>query len=199
MKFKICGIKECEEIKYINKIKADYIGFVFSESKRKISIDKCKNLIDKLDCNIKKVGVFKNENVEFILKASSECSLDIIQLHGDEDLDFINLLAGKCVWKAFKADNNLYNNIKTYNNKVDKILIDSNEAGSGKSFNFEILRGLEKEKFIIAGGIGAQNIKELLNIYRPYAVDLSSSVESDGKKSLEKLLEFKQIFDGVNI
>lgn len=199
MKIKICGIKELDEINYINKIECDYVGFVFSESKRKVSITTCKKLVENLDFRIKRVGIFKNESLKFILEASESCCIDIIQLHGDESLEFINKLKGKCVWKAIKANEFLYKNIKIYNNKVDKIIIDANIAGSGKTFDWNMLKLLESEKFIIAGGICENNLEELIKFYRPYAIDLSSSVELSGKKDLNKLLSLKEKFDEVNI
>lgn len=199
MKYKICGVQHLEEIDYINKIKPDFVGFIFSKSKRQISRDKFKSLKALLDKRIKVVAVFKDESLEFVREILEEEKIDVVQLHGDESIEYINNLGKINIWKALDGgDKKLKDKIKKYEKLVERIILDYKNPGEGKSFEWNILKGLSRKKLIIAGGVNKDNLEELFKIYKPYAVDLSSSVEKEDKKDYLKLLEFKERFLELN-
>lgn len=150
VKVKICGIRRAEDIEIINKYPPDYIGFVFAESKRKINLDTAKTLKKMLKVNIPVVGVFVNGNIEDILELYRNDIIDIAQLHGDENEDYINQLKeeapGIKLIKAIeinkKEDLNDYENIN-----VEYLLLDSGK-GSGKTFNWDLInKNISKDFF----------------------------------------------------
>lgn len=194
MLVKICGITTLEEIDYINELKPDYTGFVFAESKRKVNIENGKELLKALDKDIKSVGVFRNNTKEYIIEVIENIPLDIIQLHGDEDNDFINYLKDKTnceVWKAVGIKNK-EDLIKAKDFNVETLLLDGSNPGSGELFPWEYLKEIDVNKrFFIAGGINEENVLEAMENVNPYGVDTSSGVETieNGirKKDKEKI------------
>lgn len=181
MLIKICGITKPKEIKILNEEKPDFAGFVFAESKRKVDAKTSKTLIELLDKDIKTVGVFRNNNMEYILEVLKTVKLDIIQLHGSESNDFINELSNKTdciIWKAFSI--NSKEDIDVINKcPVNTILLDGSNPGSGKAFNWEHLNNKKINKnIIIAGGINEDNILDAMRTFNPFAADMSSSVET---------------------
>ena len=155
IQIKICGITNKEEIEYLNILKPEYIGFVFTKSKREVTGEKVKELCLNLDDNIKKVGVFKDNSIDEILDVLGNVDLDVIQLHGKEDEDFINLLKKSMnksikIWKAISikdiksmkkyiARNKqlVGNNEKQGDYLIDNFLIDGDNPGSGEAFSLE--------------------------------------------------------------
>lgn len=194
MLVKICGITTLEEIDYINELKPDYTGFVFAESKRKVNIENGKELLKALDKDIKSVGVFRNNTKEYIIEVIKNIPLDIIQLHGDEDNDFINYLKDKTnceIWKAVGIKNK-EDLIKAKDFNVETLLLDGSNPGSGELFPWEYLKEIDVNKrFFIAGGINEENVLEAMENVNPYGVDTSSGVETieNGirKKDKEKI------------
>ncbi len=194
MLVKICGITTLEEIDYINELKPDYTGFVFAESKRKVNIENGKELLKALDKDIKSVGVFRNNTKEYIIEVIENIPLDIIQLHGDEDNDFINYLKDKTnceIWKAVGIKNK-EDLIKAKDFNVETLLLDGSNPGSGELFPWEYLKEIDVNKrFFIAGGINEENVLEAMENVNPYGVDTSSGVETieNGirKKDKEKI------------
>lgn len=202
VKVKICGLKRVEDIYYANALKIDYAGFVFAESRRRIDLALAKNLVSRLDDGIKKVGVFVNEKREVIEKIVKELRLDVVQFHGDEKPEDT---AGYDVevWKAFrvKSEDSL-EQVEKY--PVDRILLDSpglimNNAtsscipygGTGHSFDWSILKSLTiKLPVILAGGLNPDNVITAIKQVKPYAVDVSSGVETNGYKDFEKMKKF---------
>lgn len=181
MLVKICGITQIEEIEELNKLKPDYVGFVFAKSKRKVDKDCVKILISKLDKDIKSVGVFRNNKFNEILNILDEIRLDVIQLHGDEDEDFIYKLKEKVnceIWKALSVQS--YKDLlKAYEYPVDTILLDGSSPGSGKVFPWKVLEESSINKnILLAGGINEDNVISAINKIRPYGIDVSSGVES---------------------
>lgn len=181
MLVKICGITTLEEIDYINELKPDYTGFVFAESKRKVNIENGKELLKALDKDIKSVGVFRNNTKEYIIEVIENIPLDIIQLHGDEDNDFINYLKDKTnceIWKAVGIKNK-EDLIKAKDFNVETLLLDGSNPGSGELFPWEYLKEIDVNKrFFIAGGINEENVLEAMENVNPYGVDTSSGVET---------------------
>lgn len=198
MKIKACGLFREEDINYANELKPDYIGFVFAESKRKVGVEKAYNLKKKLDKEIKSVGVFVNDNLDFILNLIKDKIIDIVQLHGNEDNDFLDNLKTKTSAKIIKfiPVENADSILNSLNIESDFILLDNLKGGAGKTFNwnylkeaFELNNNLKKifnEKYFLAGGLNKENISEALK-FNPYCVDLSGGLETDGVKDYEKM------------
>ncbi len=198
MKIKTCGLFRKEDINYANKLKPNYIGFVFAESKRKVKVEEACNLKNKLDKEIKAVGVFVNDNFDFILNLIKDKIIDIIQLHGSEDNDFIDNLKIKTNSKIIKSvtvenENSILESVNIFS---DFILLDNFKCEVGKTFNWNYLKEAFKlnknfknifnEKYFLAGGLNKENINEALE-FNPYCVDLSGGLETDGIKDFDKM------------
>ncbi|MED2763201.1 phosphoribosylanthranilate isomerase [Bacillus thuringiensis] len=195
MKVKICGITDVETAKSACEYGADALGFVFAESKRKITPKRAKEIIQELPANVLKIGVFVNESVEVIRKIADECGLTHVQLHGDEDNYQIRRLNIPCIKSLGVTSERDMKNAQRY--ETDYILFDSPKekfhGGNGKTFSWELLGHMPKElrkKTILAGGLNALNIEEAIRTVRPYMVDVSSGVETEGKKDVEKIKQF---------
>ena len=193
-KIKICGLsRECD-IDFVNTAKPDFIGFVFADkSKRKVDFDTALKLKNQLDKNIKSVGVFVNNDMDFILSLVNNGIIDLIQLHGDEDENYILSLKEKTSAKIIRAVR-----VKTAEDiltadklPVDYLLLDTctkgEYGGSGKTFDWNMIPKISKPYFL-AGGLNAENIKSALKV-GAYCLDVSSGVETDGKKDKDKIIE----------
>lgn len=196
VKIKICGIKRLEDIKLANKYKPDYIGFVFADSKRKVSHDLAYELKQNLDSDIISVGVFVDSPIEEIVKLFNEGVIEVAQLHGDEDEKYIKSLKDntndklkiiKAVEMSYKTDLLKYDDFP-----ADYLLLDSGK-GSGKTFDWGLIRNDLKKEFFLAGGLNSENVKELIMKFNPYAIDLSSSLEVDGYKDENKIKEIMEV------
>jgi len=189
---KICGLKRMEDIEYVNEFKPDYVGFVFANSKRQVSIQTGAMLCKGLSPEIKKVGVFVNEAPKVINLAIKECGLDLNQLHGDEGPDFVDYIEAQA-WKASRVKSAKdIEDIESY--PVSRYLLDaySEDAygGTGIRFNWEIVREVKTEKkLILAGGINIDNIEEAIKIPNVDVIDVSGGVETDGVKDKNKIRE----------
>lgn len=195
VKVKICGIKRAEDIKIINKYPPDYIGFVFAESKRKVSFDTAKILKNLLKVDIPVVGVFVNSNIEDILELYRNNIIDIAQLHGDENENYINQLKEKepelKLIKAIKITKK--ENLQDYENlNVEYLLLDSGK-GSGKTFNWDLINKNISKEFFLAGGINSTNFNQAIEKFQPYAIDLSSSVETNNHKDKDKIKKIMEL------
>ncbi len=187
-KIKICGLFRPEDIGYVNDAKPDFAGFImdFPKSHRSIDFSLAKNLIFSLDKDIKPVCVVVNKPIDYIIKLSEIC--DIIQLHGDETNEFISEIKLKMpntqIWKAFKITCR-DDFIKAQNSIADRVLLD-NGYGTGEVFDWNMIEKFN-EDFILAGGLNCENIKSAIEKFKPYALDLSSSVETDKIKDFNKI------------
>ena len=198
MKIKTCGLFREEDIDYANELKPDYVGFVFAESKRKVSVEKAYNLKNKLDKEIKAVGVFVNDNLDFISNLIKEKIIDIVQLHGNEDNDFLDNLKTETNAKIIKfiPVENTDSILKSVDIPADFILLDNLKGGAGKTFNwnylkeaFEINKNFFEifgKKYFLAGGLNKENIEEALK-FNPYCADLSGGLETNGIKDFDKM------------
>lgn len=188
-KIKICGLKRERDIEYVNEFLPEFAGFVFyPKSKRYVDFEKAKFLKSKLDKNIKAVGVFVNEDIENILFLCNNNIIDIVQLHGNEDEEYIKKLKEKTekpIIKAVRIDENKDDYSSLFNTSADYILLDST-AGSGKTFDWEKV-SLPQKPFFAAGGINIENAEKAIKIFTPFALDISSGVETDGVKDSEKI------------
>lgn len=198
VKIKICGLMRSKDIEYVNEFMPDYIGFVFAKSKRQIDFDTAKRLKEKLDKSIKTVGVFVDEDIETIAQIVNEGVIELVQLHGSEDESYILNLRQKLksdigIIKAVRV-NSLNNNILKDNllNKIstnaDFVLLDSG-AGSGEVFDWDKKIVCNKPVFL-AGGLNEYNVSEAIKKIQPFAVDVSSGVETAGFKDIEKIRSF---------
>jgi phosphoribosylanthranilate isomerase len=182
MKIKICGLSREEDIAYVNEAKPDLIGFVFAKSRRQVSDKQAKKLKSLLDTHIKSVGVFIDEPREHIVNLVKEGIIDIIQLHGHESQDDIEYYKKTCHVPIIKARH--VDDSKHYDCDFD--LIDNINPGSGQKFDWSLIK-VNKPTFL-AGGIGIDDIEELSHL-PIVGIDLSSSVETDGIKDREKIID----------
>ncbi|MDD4370950.1 MAG: phosphoribosylanthranilate isomerase [Anaerostipes sp.] len=201
MKIKMCGLRRFLDIEYANICMPDYVGFIFADSKRKVEVDTAKILIEKLNKNIQSVGVFVNEPLDTLKNIIEKTDIDIIQLHGDETKEYIEEVRSftkKEIWKAFRVEEKRQiEEANQYN--VHKYLFDSfsKEAygGTGKRLNLELFNGVKLEKpFFLAGGFTVEQINEELKKTKSYGVDISSGIETDGWKDLNKM---KQVMEQI--
>ena len=198
VKIKICGIRRFEDIDIVNKYKPDYIGFVFADSKRQISHELAAKLKSNLDSDIVSVGVFVDADTDEIVNLFDEGTIEIAQLHGDESDEYIGQLKertndGLKIIKAVEMSED--RNLSYYDNfNVDYLLLDSGK-GSGKTFDWNLIKSDLKKEFFLAGGISSANVEEAIEKFAPYAIDLSSSLETDGFKDEEKVKEIMEVIN----
>lgn len=190
-KIKLCGLSRPCDIKAANRLKPEYIGFVFApKSKRKVTSQKAADLKRLLAPNIKAVGVFVNENPESVACLLNIGMIDMAQLHGDEDETYIGqlrTLTDKPVIKAFRIKTEL--DIKAANeSSADYVLLDSG-AGTGTVFDWKLIKSV-KRPYFLAGGLNLNNVENAIKMLRPYAVDVSSGIETDGLKDKTKMAAF---------
>lgn len=189
-KVKFCGLTRDCDIAWANELKPDFIGFIFAQkSRRYLTKERASKLKERLNPAIKVVGVFVNESIDSIL--SYNHIIDIIQLHGTETNEFITVLkqrTDKPIIKAIcindKCDIALANQFV-----ADYILLDSKEGGSGTVFNWELTKEIRKP-FFLAGGLNCDNITDAIKRVSPYAVDVSSGIETNGYKAKDKMSYF---------
>ena len=198
VKIKICGLKRLEDIKIVNKYKPDFIGFVFADSKRKVTPDLARQMKQNLDDSIQSVGVFVDAAIDEILEIHEQGIIDMAQLHGSESEDYIEKLKKKSnnqlkIINAIEMDDE--KDLLEYDNSTaDYLLLDSGK-GSGKTFDWRLIRKDLKKEFFLAGGLNYQNISRAINEFDPYAIDLSSSVETNGYKDE---LKIKKVMEAMN-
>ncbi|WP_066061536.1 phosphoribosylanthranilate isomerase [Neobacillus soli] len=194
MKVKICGITDVETGITASRYGADAIGFVFAESKRKVSIEKATEIAAHLPKEVFKVGVFVNETKEEIEEIASCVGLTHIQLHGDETASFSESLSLPVIKALSFQGNESLESLKDF--PSDFILLDSPKGkyrgGNGTVFNWREVSPqlISSKKVILAGGLHVGNVEDAINIIQPYMVDVSSGVETNGKKDLEKIKTF---------
>ena len=215
VKIKICGLRRKEDIEMVNKYKPDYIGFVFAESPRKVSYEEAKELSGLLSDGIVHVGVFVNEHMKLIVDLFDDGIIKIAQLHGDEDEKYIRNLKDKSIEQTGKEIpvinaieiKDISNDVidDDYNNKLlewrdsasDYFILDSGK-GSGKTFDWNLIdKSSEffKNSIFLAGGLNSENLSSAIEEFNPFAVDLSSSVETDGFKDEDKIKEIITIME----
>ena len=221
-KVKMCGISKVETIPAIIDAKPDYMGLVFAPSKRQVTVDQAKTLVEELykqnvvgnnseaeqtepvtsldtasSETIKTIGVFVNETVENLLKIAEEVKLDVIQLHGDEDESFIQLKeqSNVEVWKAVQV-RSAADAEKWIDSSADMLLFDAyhkdERGGTGEVFDWSSLDEFERP-FMLAGGIDSTNVARAIRTVRPYGLDISSGIETEGVKDDEKMKAFTNI------
>lgn len=202
-KVKICGLKSLADVAIVNKYLPEYVGFVFADTKRKVSDELAREMKRQLDTRIQTVGVFVNEPKEHIVALCRQGVLDMVQLHGDEDKAYITALKREIqapIMKAIRVQST--GQVKEeLQNDADFWLFDTYKkgvyGGSGERFSLSFLQEIldtetMQRPFFIAGGLDAQNVREVLEQTACAGVDVSSGVETDGRKDEAKVREFIQ-------
>lgn len=191
IKIKFCGLKRRADIEAANALKPDFIGFVFAkDSRRYISPENAAVLKSRLSSEISAVGVFVNERPEYIASLLDDGLIDLAQLHGDEDEAYISRLkglTGKPVIKAFRISS-ASEAVKASASSADMILLDSG-TGSGRTFNWQLIKEIPRPYFL-AGGLDPVNAGDAVRLLNPWAVDVSSGIETDGLKDIKKMAAF---------
>ncbi|MEC5156696.1 phosphoribosylanthranilate isomerase [Chryseobacterium sp. MP_3.2] len=207
LKLKVCGLTKLDQIEELISLNTDFLGFIFYEKSPRyvlnfLTLDEIKSINHQA-----KVGVFVNESLERIVEISTKAALNYIQLHGDEDNDFIFNLREKLnheikMIKVFRIGTELENlkfKIQNLESEVDYFLFDTDSksfGGTGHSFNWQILNDLEITKpYFLSGGISDENIDhiKLLN-QQPFALDINSKFEIEpGNKDVQKIKKFKNL------
>ena len=185
-KVKICGLSTKGAVETAVSAGADYIGFVFAPSKRQVTLEEATELAKLIPANVKKVGVFVSPSREELLEAIEKVGLDLVQIHGQVADDLFEDLPCASI-QAVQVDEGGH----VPNSQADYLLFDAPVAGSGQTFDWGKLdtTGVA-QPFFIAGGLNENNVEEAIQHFTPFAVDVSSGVETDGKKDHEKIRRF---------
>ena len=199
-KIKLCGLSRPEDIAAANKLTPEYVGFVFAKgSKRYVTAQTAKILKSQLNGSILAVGVFVNSPVEEVANLLNDGVIDLAQFHGSENEEYISALKGltdKPVIKAFSLETEA-DAARANNSSADLILLDSAVGGSGKTFDRSLLKFIKRQYFL-AGGLDAENVVEAVRSFHPFAVDVSSGIETDGVKDKTKMAEFVRAVKGAD-
>ena len=209
VKIKICGMRRSEDIEMANRYKPDFVGFVFAQSPRKVSYEQAKELSELLSDDIVPVGVFVNDHMKLIVDLFKDGIIEMAQLHGDEDEKYIRNLKDKSIEETGKQipvinaieikDGADYNDglLKWRDSASDYFILDSGK-GSGKTFDWSLIdkeSEFFKNSIFLAGGLNSENLALAIEEFNPFAVDLSSSVETDGFKDEEKIKDIIKIME----
>ena len=208
-KIKLCGMMKPCDIEYANLVKPDFVGFIFANTRRKISAAQAKEFRKALDAEIPAVGVFVNEDISVITSLVQDGCIDMIQLHGEEDADYIRRLREICdvpVIKAVKVQT--VEQIRQAAFPVDYLLLDTYRkgvlGGTGEAFDWELLREAKAaagdtaegelfgKPYFLAGGLHAGNLREAAAL-GSYGLDVSSGIETDGSKDFDKMVEVMEL------
>lgn len=193
-KVKLCGMYRTEDIDYANELFPDYVGFVmnFPKSHRSIDRERAMRLKKRLSPEIKAVGVFVDETAEICAEMANSRLIDLIQLHGNENEKYLSRLKSMTdvpVIKAVKVSH-AEDIIRAQESSADYLLLDGG-TGEGKCFDHDIIKEMEiKKPVFLAGGLSPENVGALIERFRPFAVDASSSLETNGKKDKNKMAAF---------
>lgn len=199
-KIKFCGLTGDCDIEAANELRPEYIGFVFApKSKRYVTPERAAELKRRLAAGIKAVGVFVNDTPCHVAELLETGIIDIAQLHGSEDEEYIGhlrQLTGKPIIRAFRIKT--AEDIKaTERCTADHVLLDSG-AGTGEVFDWKLIKNM-KRPYFLAGGLSPDNVENAVEQLSPYAVDVSSGIETDGVKDKAKMAAFAAAVRGEKI
>ena len=194
-KVKICGLSTQGAVEAAVSAGADYIGFVFAPSKRQVTVEQAAELAKFIPSHIQKVGVFVSPSRAELLEAVDKVGLDLVQVHGRVTDDLFEDLPCASI-QAVQVDGEGH----VPNSQADYLLFDAPVAGSGQTFDWGRLDTTElSQPFFIAGGLNEDNVVEAIQHFTPYAVDVSSGVETDGQKDHEKIRRFiERVKNGIS-
>jgi phosphoribosylanthranilate isomerase len=191
-KVKICGLSRTEDIHAVNLALPDFIGFVFAKSHRQVDENKARMLKKQLDSRIKVVGVFVNQEIDCIERLYTNGIIDLAQLHGDEDEQYIRRLKEHCSCPVIKAIS-IGSTLPKLLGNADYFLFDTlshQRGGTGESFDWSVLKNYDGPPYFLAGGLNIDNVLSALHLLTPFCIDVSSGVETDGIKDAEKICRF---------
>lgn len=190
-KIKLCGLSRVEDIEIANELFPEFVGFVFAkESKRYVTPAHAEKLRTVLSKKILAVGVFVNENLATVAELLNEGIIDAAQLHDNEDADYISqlrTLTSKPIIKAFQINSHA-NLISVAQSTADYVLLDSG-AGTGEIFDWSLPKDFSRPYFL-AGGLNPENVSAAIKLLKPFAVDVSSGIETNGRKDADKMRKF---------
>ena len=190
-KIKICGLRRPEDIAYVNEAKPDFAGFIIDvpKSRRNVPREKVRELTALLSPEILPVGVFVNAPMETILSLVTDGTLKAVQLHGQESQSYLEELKKQVAVPLIRAFSIRSPEDLTEAEKspADFVLLDNGAGGTGETFDWSLLSSFDRP-FFLAGGLRLENITEAVSRFHPYALDLSSGVETDGYKDKEKII-----------
>ena len=193
-KIKFCGLKTLDDVYVANELSPEFVGFVFApKSKRHVTPAQVEKFRGTLSEKICAVGVFVNENFQTVAELLNAGIIDIAQLHGGEDADYISRLRALTTKPLIKAVR--FDAIK--NSDADFLLIDAG-AGDGKVFDWTLIKNF-RQKYFLAGGLTPENVGDAIKLLKPFAVDVSSGIETDGKKDLKKMATFAEVVRRENL
>ncbi|MBR0464774.1 MAG: phosphoribosylanthranilate isomerase [Clostridia bacterium] len=189
---KLCGLRRLCDVEAANALRPDCVGFVFAKaSRRYISPDEVRHLRGALQPGIQAVGVFVRENPEQIAALLNEEVIDMAQLHGGEDDDYVKrlrALTDRPIIQAYRVGGR--NDLdRARRSAADLILLDSGAGGTGSPFDWALLRDFDRPYFL-AGGLNPDNVAQAIDELRPFGVDVSSGIETDGFKDIGKMKAF---------
>ena len=200
IRIKICGLMRPEDILYVNRVRADYAGFILAEGRRRtLDRERVKELAADLAPGILKTGVFVNQDPDWIAETVRITGIDAVQLHGSEtekEILYLRKLLDEGPGKqcrivmAFRVEGP-EDILRAEESSADLVLLDHGAGGSGEAFDWS-LAGKAGRPFFLAGGLDAENVQEAIRLLKPWAVDVSSGVESGGKKDPEKIRKFME-------
>lgn len=185
-KVKICGLSTVEAVETAVLAGADYIGFVFAASKRQVSLEQAHELAKRVTGKTKIVGVFVSPSLEYLEQAIGQVPLDMVQIHGTFDEALIPKISVPVIRAIQLRDGEAQ-----VSSQADYLLFDAPVAGSGQTFDWDLLKDQKiQQDFFIAGGLTVDNVRQARETFQPYALDVSSGVETDGRKDIEKIKAF---------
>ena len=191
-KVKLCGMRRLEDIEIANRFRPDYAGFVFAKGRRRyIAPEEAMRLRERLLPQIAPVGVFVDEEPGCVAELLNRGVIEIAQLHGHEDEDYLaqlRALTEKPVIQAFRIDSER-DVERAQESSAWMVLADHGSGGTGQTFDWKLLKNL-KRPFFLAGGLHARNVTQAVRTLNPYAVDVSSGLETDGYKDAAKAEAF---------
>ncbi len=200
-KIKICGLRRPQDIEAVNAARPDFAGFVVEVPGSRRSVDKreLRELAGRLEEGILSVGVFVNAPPELVAELLEEGTLDLAQLHGQEDEIYmaeLRRLTEKPLIQAFSIQTG-QDTEQALESRADYLLLDQGRGGTGQTFDWSLLPEINRP-FFLAGGLGEENLERAIRQVRPWAVDLSSSLETDGQKDPEKILRAVDLVRRLN-
>ena len=185
-KVKICGLSTTEAVETAVLAGADYIGFLFAKSKRQVSLEQAHELARLVTGTTKIVGVFVSPSLEDLEQAIAQVPLDVVQIHGTFDEALIQKISVPVIRAIQLSDGEAQ-----LRSQADYLLFDAPVAGSGQTFDWDLLKDQKiQQDFFIAGGLTVDNVRQARETFQPYALDVSSGVETDGHKDIEKIKAF---------
>lgn len=191
-RIKLCGLTRPCDIQWANALLPDYIGFVFArKSRRWVSPEEAKALREGLDADIRAVGVFVNASPEAVAALLNNDVIDMAQLHGNEDEAYIRSLrrlTDKPLIQAFRVDGPA-DLERACQSAADHILLDNGPGGTGAAFDWALLKDFDRP-YILAGGLEPGNVAQAVRAIHPFAVDVSSGIETGGVKDVMKMTAF---------